>query len=57
LIQLGLKGNFNVKKMPASMEWLTGITMGARDTNFFERRVTDYVQKGMTGELDWSVVI
>ena len=57
LIQLGLTGNFNVKKMPASMEWLTGITMGARDTNFFERRVTDYVQKGMTGELDWSVVI
>ncbi len=54
LIQLGLKGNFGVKKMPASMEWLTGITMGVRDTNFFERRVTDYVQKGMSGELSWD---
>jgi len=54
LIQLGLKGNFGVKKMPASMEWLTGITMGVRDTNFFERRVTDYVQKGMSGELEWN---
>jgi ribonucleotide reductase beta subunit family protein with ferritin-like domain len=51
LIQLGLKGNFNVKKNP--LKWLDFILNGENHSNFFEKRVTNYSVNSITG--DWSV--
>ena len=41
LLQLGLKTNFKVKNNP--LPWLEWILNGADHTNFFENRVTEYV--------------
>ena len=51
LIQLGLKGNFNVKNNP--IEWLDWIVNGDSLKNFFEGTVTDYNAAGMKGEWGW----
>lgn len=50
LIQLGLKGNFKVKKNP--LPWVESIINAPDHTNFFEARVTEYEVGGLTG--DWS---
>jgi len=52
LIQLGLKGNFKVKKNP--LEWLDWIVSGDTLKNFFEGVVTDYNASGMTGDWGWK---
>ena len=51
LIQLGLKGNFNVKNNP--IEWLDWIVNGDSLKNFFEGTVTDYNAAGMKGDWGW----
>lgn len=48
LIQLGLKGNFKVKKNP--LPWVETIINAPDHTNFFEARVTDYEVGGLTGK-------
>ena len=50
LIQLGLKGNWKVKKNP--VPWLEWVLNGASHKNFFEGTVTDYNANGMEG--DWG---
>lgn len=52
LIQLGLKGNWGVKKNP--LPWLNHIIAGDTVTNFFEQRVSDYSAAGLTGEWCWE---
>ncbi len=52
LIQLGLKGNYNVRDNP--LPWISNIIGGANHTNFFEQRVTDYAAGGLTGEWGWE---
>lgn len=48
LIQLGLKGNYNVKTNPLKwLEWLLG---GSNHTNFFENKVSEYEVGGLVGE-------
>ena len=53
LIQLGLKGNWKVKKNP--VPWLEWVLNGASHKNFFEGTVTDYNANGMEGEWGWKV--
>ena len=53
LIQLGLKGNWKVKKNP--VPWLEWVLIGASHKNFFEGTVTDYNANGMEGEWGWKV--
>ena len=53
LIQLGLKGNWKVKKHP--VPWLEWVLNGASHKNFFEGTVTDYNANGMEGEWGWKV--
>ena len=48
LIQLGLKGNFGVKKNP--LPWFDEVNNGSSLQNFFEGKVTEYSVVGMTGE-------
>lgn len=55
LIQMGLKANFEVA-LPESLEFISWVTSAPRFANFFERRVTDYQQSGLTGELNWEFV-
>lgn len=50
LIQLGLKGNFNVRDNP--LPWTESIISAPSHDNFFETRVTEYEAGGMTGS--WS---
>lgn len=54
LIQLGLDPIYKRKEVPEKMRWFEEITLSPRDANFFERRVTDYVDQGMVGALDWG---
>jgi ribonucleotide reductase beta subunit family protein with ferritin-like domain len=51
LIQLGLKGNWNVKDNP--LEWMEWVVAGDRHKNFFEGVVTDYNAAGLAGD-DWG---
>ena len=51
LIQLGLKGNWGVTDNP--LPWLDGIISGDTMTNFFEQRVADYDEAGLTGTWGW----
>lgn len=53
LIQLGLKGNWKIKKNP--VPWLEWVLNGASHKNFFEGTVTDYNANGMEGEWGWKV--
>jgi len=50
LIQLGLKGNYNVTSNP--LPWFDEVNNGSSLQNFFEGKVTEYSVVGMTGE--WS---
>ena len=52
LIQLGLKGNFNVRENP--LPWLDWIVNGDSLKNFFEGTVTDYNAAGMDGDWGWK---
>lgn len=52
LIQMGLKGNWKVKKIPEGLEWLSWVVSNNMHANFFERRVTGYTVVNMTGEPD-----
>lgn len=52
LIQIGLKGNYKVKKNP--LEWLDWIVSGDTLKNFFEGVVTDYNASGMVGDWGWG---
>ena len=54
MIQLGLDPIYKIKEVPEGMRWFEEITLAPRDANFFERRVTDYVDQGMVGDLDWG---
>lgn len=54
LIQLGYKGIYNVRQMPEGMQWFDEITTLPREANFFERRVTDYADEALVGEIDWE---
>lgn len=56
LVQMGLKANFEVT-LPASLEFISWVTSAPRFANFFERRVTDYQQSGLQGELNWEAVL
>lgn len=47
LIQLGLRGNFKVKKNP--LPWVESVINAPSHDNFFETRVTDYEVGGLTG--------
>lgn len=51
LIQLGLKPIYGVKDNP--LPWLDWVLNGDTMSNFFEKRVTDYNQDGMSGEWSW----
>jgi len=51
LIQLGLKGNYGVKKNP--LPWVDWIIAGDSHKNFFEGVVTDYNAAGISGD-DWG---
>jgi len=51
LIQLGLKGNFGVKKNP--LPWLEPLITTTSHDNFFETSVTEYSAKGMEGDWEW----
>lgn len=51
LVQLGLKPNWGIEDNP--LPWVDYIVGGARNTNFFEGRVTDYNQNGMVGTWGW----
>jgi ribonucleoside-diphosphate reductase beta chain len=51
LIQLGLKPIYGVKNNP--LPWLDWVLNGDTMSNFFEKRVTDYNQDGMSGEWSW----
>lgn len=48
LIQMGLKGNFGVKKNP--LVWLDEIIGADALDNFFEKKVTEYSNEGLQGE-------
>lgn len=48
LIQMGLKGNFGVKKNP--LKWLDAIISGTSLDNFFEKKVTEYSHEGLQGD-------
>lgn len=50
LIQIGLKGNFNIRDNP--LPWTESIINAPSHDNFFETRVTEYEAGGMTGT--WS---
>ena len=52
LIQLGLKGNYDIKDNP--LPWLDWIISGDNMTNFFEQRVSDYSAAGLTGSWGWE---
>jgi ribonucleotide reductase beta subunit family protein with ferritin-like domain len=52
LIQLGLKGIFNVKENP--LPWLDWVLNGDTMSNFFEKRVTDYSASGFKGNWGWD---
>jgi glutaredoxin 3 len=56
LVQMGLKENFGVA-LPASLEFVSWVTSAPRFANFFERRVTDYQQAGLTGTTDWQALL
>ena len=47
LIQLGLKGNYNVKDNP--LPWMDILSNGSSLQNFFENRSADYDVAGLTG--------
>ena len=47
LIQLGLKGNYNIKDNP--LPWFDEVNNGSSLQNFFEGKVTEYSVVGMTG--------
>ena len=47
LIQLGLKGNYNVRKNP--LEWMDEVLNAPELANFFEQRATEYSRSAMTG--------
>lgn len=51
LIQLGLKGNFNVKQNP--LVWLDWILGASTHTNFFEQKVAEYEVSGLQGD-NWG---
>lgn len=50
LIQLGLKGNYDVKKNP--LPWLEPLIATTSHDNFFETVVTEYNSDGLSG--DWG---
>lgn len=50
LNQLGLKGYIR----PNPLEWMDWLLSGARQDNFFEKKVTDYSHTGLPGEVDYS---
>ena len=50
LNQLGLKGF--VRTNP--LEWMDWLLSGARQDNFFEKKVTDYSHTGLPGDVDYS---
>ena len=52
LIQIGLKGNWHVKRNP--LPWLEWIINGDSFKNFFEGVVTDYSAEGLTGDWGWD---
>lgn len=52
LIQLGIKGLFNVRENP--LPWLDWVINGADHSNFFEKRVTEYDVAGMQGDWGWE---
>ncbi|KKL61438.1 hypothetical protein LCGC14_2195300 [marine sediment metagenome] len=52
LVLLGLKPNWNIKTNP--IPWVDHIISGDSQKNFFEGRVTDYNQNGLTGEWGWA---
>lgn len=52
LIQLGIKGIFNVRENP--LPWLDWIINGADHSNFFEKRVTEYDLNGLGGDWGWE---
>lgn len=51
LIQLGLKGNYNVKINP--LPWLEPLISTTSHDNFFEATVTEYSSQGLEGEWGW----
>jgi glutaredoxin 3 len=51
LIQLGLKGNYNVKDNP--LPWLEPLIATSSHDNFFETVVTEYNADGLSGEWGW----
>ena len=52
LIQLGLRGNYNIKENP--LEWLTPLIATTSHDNFFETQVTEYNSNGLSGEWGWQ---
>lgn len=50
LNQLGLKGF--VRTNP--LEWMDWLLSGARQDNFFEKKVTDYSHTGLPGDVDYT---
>lgn len=55
LIQMGFKGNWKVKDIPEELQWLQWTVNAPRVSNFFERRVTDYMDSGMVGSINWEI--
>lgn len=50
--QLGLIPETHVRKNP--LPWMDWLLSGAKHSNFFETKVTDYTHSGLTGEIDYS---
>lgn len=56
LIQMGLKGNFKVKKNP--FPWIDELLGGIEKFgNFFETRIDDYQTQNLSGKLNWSNIV
>jgi glutaredoxin 3 len=52
LIQLGLKGNYQVKENP--LDWLEPLISTSSFDNFFETTVTEYSSNGLAGDWGWN---
>jgi glutaredoxin 3 len=52
LIQLGLKGNYQVKDNP--LDWLEPLISTSSFDNFFETTVTEYSSNGLAGDWGWN---
>ena len=55
LLQLGMKPIFGVKDNP--LPWLDWIISGDSFKNFFEGKVTDYNNGGMSGKWEWETIL